>query len=233
MINVIIAEENMEKAATLINSINRSNKNIRVVNISKKVEEILDVLNRQGDIDVIIFNLETTEFEIEKLNSIKEYKKIVIIVSDNIKGIKLKNNIYQVVDKASNIVKLKNIENNLLKCKMIKKKKENVSRRIIEELSYLGYDTSHKGTIYLKECIFYVKIHPEMYFENLRKDLYPIIAGKYEEKIHNLRCYISRETTMMYVKCDNRKLQKYFSIVDDYKPNVKTVINTIANKINY
>lgn len=36
----------------------------------------------------------------------------------------------------------------------------------------------------------------------------------------------------MYVKCDYKKLQNYFCFAEDDRPNVRTVVNTVINKIN-
>ena len=35
----------------------------------------------------------------------------------------------------------------------------------------------------------------------------------------------------MYYECDVNKLKKYFYFRDDIKPSVKTIIDTIVNKI--
>lgn len=81
------------------------------------------------------------------------------------------------------------------------------------------------------DAINYIQSNPNKYLDNLKKDVYPIIASHSNESVHNIKCYIHRETNEMYVRCESKKLQKYFAYDEDMKPNVKTVINTIINKI--
>lgn len=65
----------------------------------------------------------------------------------------------------------------------------------------------------------------------LERDIYPVLSKKYGESIHNIKCSINRATTSMYYECDVNKLKKYFYFRDDIKPSVKTIIDTIVNKI--
>lgn len=52
MVNVLIADDNVDYAVTLMNYIN--NKNIRVCNITKDGKETLNVLNVENNIDIIL-----------------------------------------------------------------------------------------------------------------------------------------------------------------------------------
>lgn len=110
------------------------------------------------------------------------------------------------------------------KCKMIKDK-------VMEELLYLGYDISHKGSQYLIKVIEYIVSNSDKNIENLERDVYPQISLLYNTSIHNIRCRINKSTTEMYYNCDIEKLKKYFKFDEDVKPKVKTIIYTIINKI--
>ena len=104
---------------------------------------------------------------------------------------------------------------------------------ITNELLYLGYNISHKGTSYLFQVIRYIKLNPKYEVDNLSKNVYPIIAKYYNEKVHNIKCYIQRETAEMYANCDIDKLKRYFKYTEDYKPNVKEVIYIVETKFYY
>ena len=68
--------------------------------------------------------------------------------------------------------------------------------------------------------------------QNLEKNIYPIISQNYNNTIHNIKCDINRANNMMYYECDASKLQDYFSLNKDTKPKIKTVVNTIIDKIS-
>ena len=114
--------------------------------------------------------------------------------------------------------------------KMTYKREEKIKNKIFNEISYLGFDITHKGTKYLLESIEYIILNPEKEVSKLERDIYPVLSKKYGESIHNIKCSINRATTSMYYECDVNKLKNIF-ILDDIKPSVKTIIDTIVNKI--
>ena len=109
--------------------------------------------------------------------------------------------------------------------------KDILKNKIIKELLYLGYDMSHKGTEYLADCINYVVTNNYKYFENLEKEIYPIIAQKYNANVRNIKSNIIRANNEMYCECEVEKLKNYFNFSKDHKPKIKVVIKTILNKI--
>lgn len=106
-----------------------------------------------------------------------------------------------------------------------------VNKKIVNEILYLGYDISHKGTQYLIKTIEYI-------FENscvnnsLEKEIYPKISLIYNESIHNIKVNINRATNAMYYNCEIEKLKRYFSFNYDLKPKTKVIINSIINHID-
>lgn len=93
-------------------------------------------------------------------------------------------------------------------------------------MKYLHYNFSHKGTTYILEAIDIIANNKEDII-NLKKDLYPIIARKYNTTVHNVKCNINLATTSMYYDCDSKRLKNYFSFESDSKSNTKTVIYKI------
>jgi len=115
-----------------------------------------------------------------------------------------------------------------------KKEKNNtlrIQKKVTRELLYLGYNFSHVGTKYLLAAITYVYENNDIECDNLTSNVYPFLCKKYNIPPENIRCYIARETKEMYFCCPAERLKTYFHFVDDSQPNVKTVINTILNKI--
>lgn len=101
---------------------------------------------------------------------------------------------------------------------------DSITNKLIKESKKIG-------RYYLVQVIRYIKLNPKYEADNLSKNVYPIIAKYYNEKVHNIKCYIQRETAEMYANCDIDKLKRYFKYTEDYKPNVKEVIYTVLSKL--
>lgn len=238
MVNVLIADDNISYATNLMNYINMHNSNIRVCNISKNGKETLDVLNSYDNIDVVLLDFKMPIYNADELlcriNNKRKYLKSFIIITGEFelaRNINDNNMVYSIVSKLTSIPLIMSKINELIISKENENKEKEMKKKIVNELLYLGYDISHKGTLYLIDTINYIQSNPDKYLDNLKKDVYPIVASHNSESVHNIKCYINRETSEMYLKSESLKIQKYFSYAEDTKPNVKTVINTIINKI--
>lgn len=124
------------------------------------------------------------------------------------------------------------IINKLIEYKEEVKRNDNIKNKIIKELVFLGYDLSHKGTKYLVDSIQYIILNPNQYNDNLEKDVYPVIAKRYNNSAKNIKANIIRANDVMYSECELERLKKYFKFDKDTKPKVKTVIYTVMNNIN-
>ena len=60
-------------------------------------------------------------------------------------------------------------------------KKNKLKLNIQSELHYLRYNFSHKGTQYLEDIIYIVYTKYSNVIVNMNKDIYPIIAKKYNK----------------------------------------------------
>lgn len=67
--------------------------------------------------------------------------------------------------------------------------------------------------------------------KNLSKNIYPLIAKKYNKSVNNIHTNIKQATKYMYRDCDSNILKNYFCFYDDVKPTEKQVIYTILNKL--
>ena len=216
MIKVLISEDDIYYATLLMNSINEINNNIRVIGIAQNGLETLQKIS-DNEIDIILLDLIMPKLDgyqvLEKIKCNKKYENSCIVISGDFSEFwKLKNNslVYRVLPKnigINNIVK--NI-NELIIYKEQANYENKVNYKIRKELIILGYDFSHKGTIYLFKAIKYVMFNPDKELENLEKAIYPIISKKYTTSIHNIKCSINRATTQMYCQCEVDRLKNIF-----------------------
>ena len=236
MINVLIADDNVEYAVNLMNYINRKNENIKICNIAKDGKETLEILNLKNNIDVVLLDYKMPFYNgkkiIKKIKNRSRYQDSIIIISGEIEScMKLNKNemIHSIIFKTTSMDEIIRRINELFEYKEKTKKVNILKDNITKELLYLGYDISHKGTQYLIKVIEYIIENPNMELEKLEK-IYSKIAITYNTSPINIKCRINRATTEMYYNCGIEKLKKYFNFDTDIKPKVRTVINTIIIK---
>ena len=237
MINILIADDNIEFAVNLMNYINRENRNIKVCYIAKDGNETLEILNNKNDIDVILLDYKMPVYNaIEVLKRIEKKERYLdscIIISGEIESIiEIRKNelMNSFIYKGTSITQIVKEINKLLKNKELVKRDKIVNNKIMEQILLLGYDISHKGTQYLIKSIEYV-YNNNIEIENLEKEVYPKVALMCNEKVHNIKCRINRATDHMYYNCSIDKIKKYFCFDIDAKPKIKTIINTIISNI--
>ena len=83
MVNVLIADDNVDYAINLMNYINEKNENIKVCNIAKNGKETLEILNLKDNIDVILLDYKmhfyNGEQVLEKITNKKSMKTLVLL----------------------------------------------------------------------------------------------------------------------------------------------------------
>ncbi len=113
----------------------------------------------------------------------------------------------------------------------IDKQEQILRNKIVKEIEYLNYKPYYKGTQYLIDTIYMMAMDTGKNMYNLSKEVYPVLAKKYNKTAHNIKCNINRANTCMYYECDVKILKKYFTLSMDSKPNTKTIIYAILNKV--
>ena len=239
MVNVLIADDNIRFATNLMNYLNQKNEDVRVCYIAKNGKEALDILNDKEDVDIVLLDLKMPVFSgIQVLENIKDrekYENSFIIISGEIELTKkLYGNdlIYSIMHKTTEMDEIIAEINRAILNKEELKTRKNIRESIIEELLYLGYEISYKGTQYLISVIEYVLLCKSDCMANLEKEVYPQIAKQYHTTLHNVKANINRATTSMYCECEIERLKKYFTFTEDTKPKIKTIVTTIINKIS-
>lgn len=230
MINILIVDNDLKYAVKLMNKLNEKNSNIRIANIVQTKRETISILNKNRDIDYIILALNMNNSE--KENFLKQIKKTNYI-GKIIWGLLGTYNTSNKEGVYKNI-KENSTNNSVLKINELIQKKEADKERakIKEQLSYLKYDFSLKGTQYLIEAITVVARGNYSEIYTLEKDIYPVIKTIYGDSVHNIKNNINRANNNMYLKCEIEKLKKYFKFSTDEKPKTKLIINTILNKLS-
>lgn len=238
MVNVLIADDNIDYAVNLMNYINNKNDEIRICRIAKNGKEALEILNAENNIDVILLDYKIPkcngEQVLENIVNKTKYIDSVIIISGEIESvIKMKKNemIHSIIYKTTDMDMIIAKVNELFEYKESIKTSKILRKKIINELLYLGYDISHKGTQYLIKTIDYIAKNPNINIKKLEKEIYPQIAHIYNDSVHNIKCRINSATNAMYYNCEVNRLKSYFKLDTDTKPKVKTIINTIIENV--
>lgn len=190
MLNLLIADYNINYARNLMHFINSTSDNVRVFDISINGKETFEILNRQNNIDIVILDLNMplsngTEI-IDQLtyDQSNKYNNSFIIISEDIRLIEevksLKSNlIYKVLFKNSDFRYIINNINELITQKSITENIDKVRIKISNQLISIGYSLSHIGTQYLIDIIEMSYLKSGNLIKNLNKCVYPIIAKRY------------------------------------------------------
>lgn len=106
MVNVLIADDNINYATSLMNYINMHNDNIRVCNIFRNGKEALNILNSNDNIDAVLLDFKMPIYNADQLlrriNNKEKYLKSFIIISGEFElAKKLYNNdmVYSIINK--------------------------------------------------------------------------------------------------------------------------------------
>ena len=216
MINILIADDNINYATCLMNYINKRNDNVRVIAITKNGRETLEVINNET-IDIIILDLKMPIYSgnevLDKIQDKNKYVNSCILISGDVDMLyKYQRNdmIYKIVSKGYNYTRILEELYELVKNKEENSEHKKIYKKIYNEIIYLKYNITHKGTKYLIKAIEYIALNPEKNIDNLEKCVYPVIATYYKDTIHNVKCSINRATNNMYYECDGNKLKQYF-----------------------
>lgn len=240
MINLLIADSNIEYIKKIMYIINSTFDNVRIFNISTSAYETLEILNNSNDIDIVLLEMQNSFFNtkkiIEQLSKKDKYIKSVIILTNNsnlIEFVKTLESqiIYNIVSKkADSKVLIENI-NKLINEKSLNYDITSIRNKASEELTSIGYNLSHIGTKYLIDAVEISYSHNNNLTKNLNKNIYPLIAQRHMQTINNIKISINRATEAMYYNCRETILVNYFNLSTVQKPNIKTVIDTVTAKL--
>ena len=235
MLKLLIVEDNVEESKQIINYISQNNDNIKLYCMAYNYEEAINAIKNKS-VDIILLDLNLPDISgIEILNyiennKIEKYINSILVISgryDLISSIPQNQYVFSYITKPYS---LEIIQNKLVS--MINyKNDENIIDRINNELKILHYNFSYNGTRYLSETIYEIYCKKNGNADNLKKNVYPIIAAKHQKSIETICGNIKQATNEMYFDCEENILKKYFNYSYCIKPKVKEVIFTVLNNI--
>lgn len=102
-------------------------------------------------------------------------------------------------------------------------------RKIIREMNKLDFEIANIGVQYMIESILLIKNDDTLY--NLEKDIYPLVAKKYNVTSERVKWNICSCVNTMYKNNKISKINEYFGYDFNRRPTPKTLIFTILTKI--
>lgn len=239
MKNLLIIEDDVMQSHFMVNYICSEVPNIRLCNVATTGKEAINII-KEKKADIIILDLNLPDMTgidiinyIDK-NNIQEYNSSIIIVTGEMELLRqLKNNKY-VYSYCSKVNAFKTIANDIkdLLCKKQKiNKKEIIKEQIKDELQKLNFNFSYSGTKYLCDCIEECYNIEDIYNINLKNNIYPILAKKYNKTINSIKSSIFKSILVMYYENTEKNLSDYFGYTIITKPKTKDIIFNILRKI--
>lgn len=223
MLNVLIAEDNLQISVHLSNMINTKNvRCIGILNEGTKVYEKIEELNP----DVVILDLKMPGRNgLEILKDIEANKKIktkIFIYSGEMKYMTLARE-YKCVDRFfSKLTPAEEIARELEG--MVEQiSNKNTGDKIIDILFKLGFTYSLKGTRFINDCILYSIVEDE---DNI-KNIYTEIAKKKGENMHTIKSDINTAINNMWKYTDRVKTRRILRLGEYDKPSCKDVISMV------
>lgn len=111
------------------------------------------------------------------------------------------------------------------------KNSEELNKIIYNYLFKIGYNSAHLGTKYLANSIIEIFARKFDSKFKLEKEIYPIVAKKFNTSVHNIKCDITLATKYMNNHCKVKNKQEFFNIFIDEYINTKDIIKCLIFKI--
>ena len=203
-----------------------NSKNVRLLNLLSEKSDFM-FLSDNYDFDYIILVTDNTQ-KLSMIDS-KDKMDILIVISSNPEIMTLSKDKFHCLNYSEG---LDNIGEKLLRLIEIKHLYlNNVKTSIIHELYSIGFKPYHKGTNYLIDSTYMVYNKEAHLCDNFEKNIYPIIAKKYDTSVNNVKSNIIKSINSMYAECELNKLKKYFHFTTDFKPTPKMIIYTVISNV--
>lgn len=240
MVNVLVVDDNLNYSKNLINIITNQNPKIRLCSICTNGEEVINMItNHQESIDIILLDLKLPNYSgIEILNYIQDnnlikYKDSIIAISGEMDLLlQIKGNAYlhSFISKVAGFKQITREINELIEIK--ETEKCSIDYKLHMELEKLSFNFSYIGTQYLFEAIIII-YNNKFKNKNIEKNVYPIIAKKYNKSINNIKPNIANVCDLMYYDCKDEILKDYFKDPYSGKPTPKATMITILNNLKF
>ena len=238
MLNILIANKNLENLQILQNYISQYIPEIRVGYLATDGKELLDALN-QHHYDIILMNTNLPKMDgfdiLQKLSSVKqvELKKSFIVLTKNeniIKNLNKHDLVYRAFKSGNSFTMIMQTLQQLVDNSKEKSETTCIRNRIINELQTIGFNLAHKGTHYLAESVVLMAT-TEKNNENLSKHIYPLVSKIFNKDLNNIKCNITSATEAACRNITDDILLNYFKLSTHVKPTTKMIIYSILKKL--
>lgn len=240
MLNLLIANKNLQNLQDLLNYISLYVPDIRISYLARNGREALHALI-DHNYDIVLLENELEFYDgldiLERLpyEKTQEYKKSIIFLSTDMtlnKNVKSHNMVFETFPSTESI---STIIMCLKKIVTLKQSNDDVTymkTKIINELQTIGYNLAHIGTHYIAESVLLIAtLHYNS--ENLSKYIYPKVSEIYNRSLYSVKANVTSATDAAYKNMDKATLRKHLKIPEDVKPTTKMVINMVLKKLNY
>lgn len=227
MYNVIILEKNFQKIEKIINIVSIEKNFIRILNVASNYKSFVEYLI-EYDYDIIIVNESFVNNVIDflKEKELFRYKNSVIVLCEN-KTCSITSDIFLF----ENVFFISKLENTLIRIINYKNGTNMIKEKIQSELKCLSFNYSYVGTRYIEDIIFEIYKMKDYFNGNLKKEIYPIIARRYNKSIDSIYGAVKLSTKNMLLDCKEDTITKYFNYNNFIIPKIKEIIIVVLNKL--
>lgn len=238
MLNVLLANRNLESLQLLQNYISQYIPDIRVGYLATDGIELLEALN-QYHYDIILMETNLPKKDgfdvLQHLSSIKkvELQKSFIVLSKNdtmIKNLNKHELVYKAFKSGESLNMILHTLQQIVDSKKVESETTFIRNKIINELQTIGYNLAHKGTHYLAESVVLLAT-TEKNNENLSKHIYPIVSKIFNKDLNNIKCNITSATEAACKNITDDILLSYFKLSTHVKPTTKMIIYSILKRL--
>ena len=211
MIKTLILDDNFQYIKTIVNTVISKIDEIQTTYICTTVKEALNILEN-NIINLVLLDLRLPDSTgIEVINKINQYNNIkkpnIIIISEDYELINNVKNNYEYDNVISKGEKQQEIYKKILdavKSLKYEEYKKEIKEKIYKEMTSIGYNFKYKGSMYLVEAITYIYESNNLeLLDNLEKNVYNVIAFKYNKSINNIKTNIIKATNSINNKQDS------------------------------
>lgn len=233
MFKILAADSNIKECKEIINFISKNNSKLKLHSMAYSGTEAMELITGE-DADLILLDLQLTDATgIEIINRIEsdniiKYRNSIILIGDNACRGKSQY-IYKYFQRPLKLEKINETIKNLVTEREIRDNE--IVNKIEKELHKLNFNFRYKGTRYVIESIYEIYINQFIEYDNLSKNIYPIIAKRHNKSVDTIYGDIKQAVNAMYYDCDEDIIKEYFKYKYIVKPKQKEVIFSVLKKL--
>lgn len=238
MINVLIANKNLENLQNLQNYISQYIPDVRVGYLATDGKSTLEALKKHH-YDAVLMDTNLPKMDgfdvLQNLPSIRkvELQNSFIVLTGNenmIKNLNKHDLVYKAFKSGESLSMIIHTMQQLVDSRKVKAENSCIRNKIINELQTIGFNLSHKGTHYLAESVVLMAT-TEKNNENLSKHIYPKVSKIFNKDLNNIKCNITSATEAACKNITDDILLNYFKLSTHVKPTTKMIIYSILKRL--